>query len=1062
MSHKAHEAYSGKNPVPKVALRSILDPSGATEAKAKGLVHNDNKDEEKEQDETARLRNRWDPVTGEETAVKYGGDEQDSTDTCNRGENILSMDYPPPNWSAHRSHVLKLTHSSIVKIMMAYVASPIFFYFISTLPFFRMLTTSQTHPYLGLAVFLIFTVTPPSILAYILLFTLDNQSAEDFADRVWDAERTRGLAAGGDYNGDGMAGDEGRVRESAEWLNTVLKGIWPIINPDLFNSVVDMLEDIMQASAPKFIHSVRVADIGQGSNAMRVTSIRSLPDIGVEEALHDADDAVKENLMREHVNVEVSFAYRALPSGSKAYTKAHNAHILVEFFLGVAGVYEFKLPVWVELKGVFGTARARMELIPDPPFIKTTLLTLMGLPRVSISVVPMSRSLPNVMNIPLLSSFIAKSIETACAEYVAPRSLTLDLQQLISGDDIKKDTEAIGVIVIHIHRATGLKKMDTRNSSDTASSDPYVTITHSRQGKPLYSTRIIFADVNPCFEETAAVIIDANAIKIRDTKLSMQLWDSDRASADDMMGFVEIDVLDLMRNKNTPTRRVSPLTSPDSESRPGSIEYTVGYYAKMVPNSKLVTDGTDPAVPEDLKKHDPDFQEARAVALNDLEAAVLITPPDPDWPSGIISIQVHEIRDVKVRMEGRETSMMGQGRKEGQKGQDDDGGEQEEGSDLPSPYCTIAINDNLIYSTRVKPITSTPVFNAGAERFLRDWRSAHISVTVRDSRMRENDPVLGIVFLKVSELLANASEVTRFFPLEDGIGYGSARISVLFRPVQAALPTNLLGFDTGTLVVHKLSVKLDSNNTDRLLSTLQSCGVKLKISSSSDKYSRKTAEHAEDGSVVWHGDRTSEIPVRQRYNTALTMRFKETVGMNPGTLGMAVLWLRDVVDGEDSTMEVALFQSNDYSRLKQNYVPPDGSLDMWDTGREKLTRIGTVRIELTFQPGISSVHRKVMNMSDRGQKNMWDEADRRGASGLQEKVGVQDGNAVSGEEKGLMDKLREWKKHEKELHRQHRGALQTKPGRTVEWLKDNVEEAGQKVKDRFKMHSRQPDIETEV
>ena len=35
MAHKANEAYSGKNPVPKIALKSILDPSGATEAKAK-------------------------------------------------------------------------------------------------------------------------------------------------------------------------------------------------------------------------------------------------------------------------------------------------------------------------------------------------------------------------------------------------------------------------------------------------------------------------------------------------------------------------------------------------------------------------------------------------------------------------------------------------------------------------------------------------------------------------------------------------------------------------------------------------------------------------------------------------------------------------------------------------------------------------------------------------------------------------------------------------------------------------------------------------------------------
>lgn len=109
----------------------------------------------------------------------------------------------------------------------------------------------------------------------------------------------------------------------------------------------------------------------------------------------------------------------------------------------------------------------------------------------------------------------------------------------------------------------------------------------------------------------------------------------------------------------------------------------------MTPNGKLATDGSDPAIPEDLKAHDPDFREARAVALDDIEAAVLVTPPDPDWPSGILSVQIHEIRELKIRTEGREKSVLGSGRKEGEKGQDDDGVEQEEGGHLPSSYCTM-------------------------------------------------------------------------------------------------------------------------------------------------------------------------------------------------------------------------------------------------------------------------------------------------------------------------------------------------------------------------------------
>lgn len=70
--------------------------------------------------------------------------------------------------------------------------------------------------------------------------------------------------------------------------------------------------------------------------------------------------------------------------------------------------------------------------------VKTTLVSLMGLPRITISATPLSKTLPNVMNLPFISGFISSALDTAAAEYVAPKSLTLDLQALISGDDIKK------------------------------------------------------------------------------------------------------------------------------------------------------------------------------------------------------------------------------------------------------------------------------------------------------------------------------------------------------------------------------------------------------------------------------------------------------------------------------------------------------------------------------------------------------------------------------------------------------------------------------------------------
>lgn len=152
-----------------------------------------------------------------------------------------------------------------------------------------------------------------------------------------------------------------------------------------------------------------------------------------------------------------------------------------------------------------------------------------------------------------------------------------------------------------------------------------------------------------------------------------------------MLGYHEVGIAGLIRQRGKPIRRISPLSNPDSKHRPGSIEYTVGYYGKIPPNPSLATDGADPGIPNDLRDK-PEFNEARAVALNDVEAAVLTTPPDHAWPSGILSVRVHEIRDLAVRLSGKERK--GKDRRV-EKGQDEGEETQEEAEGLPSSYCTM-------------------------------------------------------------------------------------------------------------------------------------------------------------------------------------------------------------------------------------------------------------------------------------------------------------------------------------------------------------------------------------
>ena len=125
---------------------------------------------------------------------------------------------------------------------------------------------------------------------------------------------------------------------------------------------------------------------------------------------------------------------------------------------------------------------------------------------------------------------------------VAPKSLTLNLQELLSGAVIG-DTKALGVFVIHIKYAEDLSPQDRNGRSD-----PYIVLAYAKVrtptnmdrtlltiifkfGKPLYSTRIITGDLNPVFEETAFMLVTQDEVKA-DENIAAMLWDSDRWTAE--------------------------------------------------------------------------------------------------------------------------------------------------------------------------------------------------------------------------------------------------------------------------------------------------------------------------------------------------------------------------------------------------------------------------------------------------------------------------------------------------------------------------------------------------
>jgi len=127
---------------------------------------------------------------------------------------------------------------------------------------------------------------------------------------------------------------------------------------------------------------------------------------------------------------------------------------------------------------------------------------------------------------------------------------------------------------------------------------------------------------------------------------------------------------------------------------------------------------------------------------------------------------------------------------------------------------------------------------------MRDWRSGIVTITVRDQRNREHDPILGVIPLRLTDILSTSSQVTRWYPLDGGIGYGRARISLLFRSVETRLPPNMLGWDVGTFEFI----------SDRILALGWSSNTKLKLrTGGSSAKIRRAACHKldEQDGVYW-------------------------------------------------------------------------------------------------------------------------------------------------------------------------------------------------------------------
>lgn len=135
----------------------------------------------------------------------------------------------------------------------------------------------------------------------------------------------------------------------------------------------------MQASVPGIIENVKVADINQGNNPLRILSLRALPDAHMKdlkdemhrenEKIKDPQELAADEEGGDYYNLEASFAYHAKPSaGESMSAKAQNMGMQLVFYLGIKGLFGIPLPIckfsnWILLTQLLTVFRGRIDWV---------------------------------------------------------------------------------------------------------------------------------------------------------------------------------------------------------------------------------------------------------------------------------------------------------------------------------------------------------------------------------------------------------------------------------------------------------------------------------------------------------------------------------------------------------------------------------------------------------------------------------------------------------------------------------------------------------------------------
>jgi len=351
--------------------------------------------------------------------------------------------------------------------------------------------------------------------------------------------------------------------ETVDWLNNFLNRFWLIYEPVLSATIVASVDQILVASTPSFLESIRMSKFTLGSKAPRIDFIRSHPET--------ENDVVVMDWKFDFTPNDVSDLTAKVAAGKV------NPKIVLTIRFGKGAIGAAK-DIVVENISFTGTIRIRIKLMNNFPHLQLIDLSFLEKPEFDFILKPVGFDLNMI---PGLSGFIESQVHATLSPMMYdPNVFTLNLEQMLAGALVDS---AIGVLQMTVVSAQGLKAFKIGGGTP----DPYVTFSIGAR-LHLDRTKVKHSTQNPNWKSVHFLLIHSlNEI------LTLEVMDSNELRKDTPLGTASIDLQTLV----TEPEQEALIVPIMHQGKPrGEIRLSMVYHPCLMP--KQLENGETEPVPE--------------------------------------------------------------------------------------------------------------------------------------------------------------------------------------------------------------------------------------------------------------------------------------------------------------------------------------------------------------------------------------------------------------------------------------------------------------------------------